>query len=82
MIPRTWKWLPVEPLLPHIPEPQHQWGEANRVGGVRAVLDPPAQRAIYRAKASGRITLRMADEIACKLGKHPFEIWGWDWYEL
>jgi hypothetical protein len=26
------------------------------------------------------VSLKTADEIACSLGVHPYEIWGWDWF--
>lgn len=26
------------------------------------------------------LSMRVADEIACSLGVHPYEIWGWDWF--
>jgi hypothetical protein len=34
------------------------------------------QRALYRARRDGRITLFQADEVSCAIGLHPVEVFG------
>jgi hypothetical protein len=73
--------LPVEPLVPFIPQPVPTLGDGNgfRLGGT-ANLPESIQQAIYRAKRAGAVSVFAADRIACALGHHPVEIWP-DWYE-
>lgn len=60
--------LPAEPLLHLV-----------RLRGV--TLDPATQRALMRAQARGRITLKTADVLAVRLlGLTPGEIWGEDYW--
>jgi hypothetical protein len=34
----------------------------------------------YRSKQQGWITLYMADQVCCALGKHPAEVYGAEWW--
>lgn len=41
------------------------------------------ERAVHRAKISGRVTLRDADRLAVKLlGEHPAMVWGPAWWDF
>lgn len=54
--------------------------EASR--GVPRHLSQSAERAFYRAKRSGRLTLDMAETLAHELlDEHPASIWGEAWWE-
>ncbi len=73
--------VPYAPVVPYLP----RW-EAGVVDGygpsARNALPDKVQRAIYRGARAGGFTVAAADEIACALGMHPFEIWGSDWWTV
>jgi hypothetical protein len=48
-------------------------GLANLIG-----CDP---RQLYRLLSASRICLWTADRWACRLGTHPYELWGDEWLE-
>lgn len=50
-----------------------------RLGMPLTSFHPSTQRAIYRAKNSGLMTVYLADELSIAFGKHPMEIWGDAW---
>lgn len=73
--------LPVEPLVALMPRAEPD--ETGRRGpGVATYLgyNTGLERTYHRARQRGRITLAAADAIAVKLGYHPAEIWGNDWW--
>lgn len=51
----------------HGQNPTTVWGQNHR-----------HRRAVNR----DYVSIYKADELACSLGVHPFEIWGWRWFEL
>lgn len=65
--------LPVGPLLALFPDRNATY-IAARIG-----MEAGTWRAI---KQRGTIPFWRADRIAVKLGHHPVEIWGYDWYEV
>jgi hypothetical protein len=79
--------LPVEPLLPYLPKVSKHGANTGGdhwqdMGGKRSLFDPSLLRALDRALAKKRISYMLADRVACHLGHHPVEIWGWDWFEV
>lgn len=60
--------LPVQPLV-----------ERLTAEGRMKELDP--HRLYQWEKMGNQISVYWADKWAVKLGFHPFEIWGWDFYE-
>ena len=38
------------------------------------------QRAYYRSRRQGYAGIDVADHLATFIGRHPFEVWGWDFY--
>jgi len=38
------------------------------------------QRAYYRSRRQGYTSITIGDELATFIGRHPFELWGWDFY--
>jgi lambda repressor-like predicted transcriptional regulator len=62
--------FPLEPLL----------AEIRRRGSIKDALPVNAQRSYHRAQVAGGLTIAQADSIACALGLHPSDIWGWRWW--
>ena len=40
------------------------------------------RRQVYRWRTAGRIGVVTADRVACRLGLHPCEVWGNDWWSI
>lgn len=43
-------------------------------------FDQNFQRRYYRVKHMDTITVHTADEMACRIGRHPYELWGEEFY--
>jgi lambda repressor-like predicted transcriptional regulator len=54
--------------------------EIRRRGSIKDVLPASAARSYHRAQSAGGLTVAQADSIACALGMHPNDIWGWRWW--
>lgn len=73
--------LPVEPLVAQFPpevrddrQVRSGLSQAARILGV-------SRNCLGKWKSAGGITLDVADELAVRLGMHPCEIWGRDWWD-
>lgn len=65
--------LPAAPLL--------EFYDCPRSPARRATRNSSLERAIDRARSSGRLSFYVADQIAIRLlGCHPSLIWGDDWW--
>ena len=62
--------FPLEPLS----------AEIRRRGSINETLPVNAARNYHRALSAGGLTIDQADSIACALGMHPSDIWGWRWW--
>lgn len=77
--------LPFAPLIPHaraaaveLPSMQDR-GRLD--GGTRCALAVGTSHQQWRRwLTTGRIQRAVADRAACRLGMHPAEIWGDDWW--
>jgi hypothetical protein len=73
--------VPYAPLVPYLPVPGPTGFGWQAMGGVNAMPED-VQKAIYRAKRAGSMTVYAADRVATWLGRHPAEIWAeWLWVE-
>jgi hypothetical protein len=73
--------LPLGPLLAVMPMGRPGLSEWQTAGtSTITSLPPKLERAWYRSKQQGWITLYMADQVCCALGKHPAEVYGAEWW--
>lgn len=68
--------VPTAPIVPHLTALIARHGSQTA-----AVMLNVHRRELYRVIESERITVRRADQLACAIGCHPFEIWGEKFYE-
>lgn len=53
----------------------------NTGTGLETCLSTAARVLYYRGKKQGWLSTQCADHMANEMGKHPFDIWGWAWFE-
>lgn len=75
--------LPVEPLLEVLRRRRYPSEVGEWTHGMPSLHDwsYANERAMYRAKHEGWISVRKADDIAAELRLHPGQIWGFDVWE-
>jgi hypothetical protein len=83
--------LPVEPLVAVLNRrvvmmegPANEQRRKNRhrvagLGSAMPILTGRHARQLYRWRSEGGIPVNDADEIACRLGMHPIELWPDEW---
>jgi hypothetical protein len=78
----TTRRLPLEPLLAVVPPtPATGWGSDHLTPiGALERLTGVCRNSVYRWRRQGGSPEDRADELACRLGLHPGEVWGADWW--
>jgi hypothetical protein len=64
-------WLPAAPLLAAVDH-----AARGRETTVVGLLGRAGQKAYYRARQAGTVTLRQVEDLCDRLGCHPFELYG------
>lgn len=69
--------LPAAPLLAAFARAAKETSITKLLGGARTADN----RAFYVARRSGQVTIPAADRLANRVGLHPAEIWGEQWWD-
>ena len=79
------RFVPIAPVIPYLEHRRRDYLQAleTEIGlpAVYEYLTGQNRNNFHRARKDGRLTLRMADTLACALGYHPSLIWGDAWWQ-